>query len=65
MVRKYIKDSVKYWAEEYDVDGFRFDLMGLIDIKTMTEITNEVKAEIDPSIMIYGEPWQAGGSILP
>ncbi|MDU4117877.1 MAG: type I pullulanase [Clostridium perfringens] len=65
MVRKYIKDSVKYLAKEYDVDGFRFDLMGLIDTKTMSELTTELRNEIDPSLIIYGEPWQAGGSALP
>ncbi len=58
MVRKYIKDSVKYLAKEYDVDGFRFDLMGLIDTKTMSELTTELRNEIDPSLIIYGEPWQ-------
>ncbi|MBD1381691.1 type I pullulanase [Metabacillus arenae] len=65
MVRKFIKDSVRYWAEEYNVDGFRFDLMGLIDITTMEQITKELHEEVDPSILIYGEPWQAGGSPLP
>ncbi|SCN24518.1 Pullulanase precursor [Clostridium sp. N3C] len=64
MVRKFIKDSVKYWANEYKVDGFRFDLMGLIDTTTMTEVTNELRNEVDPTILIYGEPWQAGGSSL-
>ncbi|ONI45630.1 type I pullulanase [Epulopiscium sp. SCG-B10WGA-EpuloA2] len=65
MVRKYITDSVKYWADEYDLDGFRFDLMGLIDTQTMRELTNELRTEFDPDMLIYGEPWQAGGSILP
>ncbi|KGX93933.1 alpha-dextrin endo-1,6-alpha-glucosidase [Pontibacillus halophilus JSM 076056 = DSM 19796] len=65
MVRKYIKDSVRYWAEEYNVDGFRFDLMGLIDTPTMKELTDMLHDEVDPSILIYGEPWQAGGSVLP
>lgn len=64
MVRKYIKDSVKYWVNEYGIDGFRFDLMGLLDTQTMEELTSELK-EIDKNILIYGEPWQAGGSILP
>ncbi|WP_427338399.1 type I pullulanase [Caloranaerobacter sp. DY30410] len=64
MVRKYIKDSVRYWAEEYNVDGFRFDLMGLIDVQTMTEIAKELHEKVDPTILIYGEPWQAGGSSL-
>lgn len=64
MVRKYIKDSVKYWATEYGVDGFRFDLMGLIDRQTMTELTKELKEEVDPSILIYGEPWTGGSTSL-
>lgn len=64
MVRKYIKDSIRYWAEEYDVDGFRFDLMGLIDIETMIQIEKELHEEVDKNILIYGEPWQAGGSPL-
>jgi len=62
MVRKYIKDSVKYWATEYNVDGFRFDLMGLIDLQTMEELTYELKHEIDDSIIVYGEPWTAGSN---
>lgn len=65
MVRKYIKDSVKYWASEYNIDGFRFDLMGLIDTTTMTQITQEVRNEIDPTILIYGEPWTASSTPLP
>ncbi|KZZ86399.1 type I pullulanase [Bacillus sp. SJS] len=64
MVRKYIKDSVKYWAEEYGVDGFRFDLMGLIDVNTMEQLTKELKEQVDPTMLVYGEPWQAGGSPL-
>ena len=64
MVRKFIVDSVKYWATEYKVDGFRFDLMGLHDVETMKAVEKALH-EIDPSIIIYGEPWQAGGSPLP
>lgn len=64
MVRKFIKDSVRYWAEEYHIDGFRFDLMGLIDVRTMIEITNMLHQEIDPSILVYGEPWTGGDSPL-
>ncbi|MDR2951675.1 MAG: type I pullulanase, partial [Treponema sp.] len=64
MARKFIIDSCKYWAREYGIDGFRFDLMGLIDISTMKQLTEELR-RMDPSIIIYGEPWQAGGSILP
>ncbi|MHC0037508.1 type I pullulanase [Pseudoneobacillus sp. C159] len=64
MVRKYIKDSVKYWATEYGVDGFRFDLMGLIDRQTMQELTKELKEQVDPTILIYGEPWTGGSTSL-
>ncbi len=56
MVRKYFKDVVKYWMEMYNVSGFRFDLMGLIDIKTLNEI-EEVALKIDPKAMFYGEGW--------
>ncbi|MDR0645267.1 MAG: type I pullulanase [Treponema sp.] len=65
MMRKFITDSVLYWAREYRVDGFRFDLMGLIDIDTMTNLTEELRSTVDPSIIIYGEPWTAGYSPLP
>ena len=56
MVKKYIVDSVKYWATEYHIDGFRFDLMGLIDIDTMKAV-REALDEIDKDIIIYGEGW--------
>ncbi|MBL8195511.1 MAG: type I pullulanase [Blastocatellia bacterium] len=59
MARRFIIDSVKYWVTEYKVDGFRFDLMGLIDLETMELLTKELKA-IDPNLLIYGEPWSAG-----
>jgi pullulanase len=65
MVRKFIIDSCRYWAGEYNVDGFRFDLMGLIDTPTMKLLTEELRRDIDPTLIIYGEPWQAGGSVLP
>lgn len=64
MVRKYIIDSVVFWAKEYHLDGFRFDLMGLHDIETMNEIRKELD-KIDESILIYGEGWAGGVSILP
>ena len=64
MVRKFIIDSCRYWASEYAIDGFRFDLMGIIDTPTMKQLTEELRG-IDPAMIIYGEPWQAGGSILP
>jgi pullulanase len=56
MARKFILESCLYWVEEFRVDGFRFDLMGLIDTDLMAEITEEVKA-INPAAIIYGEPW--------
>lgn len=64
MVRKYIIDSCTYWVREYNVDGFRFDLMGLIDTPTMKELCAGLRDRFDPSLLFYGEPWQAGGSIL-
>ena len=64
MARKFIVDSCRYWASEYGIDGFRFDLMALIDTPTMREVTKKLR-EIDPTIIVYGEPWQAGGSVLP
>lgn len=65
MVRKYIKDSLRYWANEYHLDGFRFDLMGLIDTDTVTQLTQELRRDVDPCILIYGEPWTGGWSLLP
>lgn len=59
MVRKFIVDSVKYWTTEYNLDGFRFDLMGLMDIQTINEITSALK-KIDPSILVIGEGWNMG-----
>lgn len=59
--RRFIIDSLKYWVEEYGIDGFRFDLMGLIDLETVDEILKELR-KIKPDIIIYGEPWHAGGT---
>ncbi len=64
MMRKFMIESVKYWASEYHLDGFRFDLMGIHDIETMNEISYELR-RIDPSIFVYGEGWTAGNSPLP
>ena len=66
MYRKYMIESVKYWAEEYHIDGFRFDLMGIHDITTM----NDIRSALDglysdgsgKKILMYGEPW-TGGSV--
>jgi pullulanase len=59
MASKYIVDSVIYWAKEYNLDGFRFDLMGLLDIETMNKVREELN-KIDPSIIIIGEGWNMG-----
>ncbi len=64
MVRRYIINSVKYWAEEYHLDGFRFDLMGMIDIETMKQVRAELD-KIDPTIFIYGEGWAAATPVIP
>ena len=59
MVRKFIVDSVKYWASEYNLDGFRFDLMGLMDIETINQVTAALN-KIDPTIIVIGEGWDMG-----
>ena len=64
MMRKFMIESVKYWINEYHIDGFRFDLMGVHDIQTMNEIRKAVD-EIDPTIFIYGEGWSAGACAIP
>ena len=64
MFRKYMIDSIVYWAKEYHIDGFRFDLMGIHDIETMIEIRKALN-DIDPSIIVYGEGWNGGPSPLP
>lgn len=63
MVRKFMKESIRYWAEEYHIDGFRFDLMGIHDIQTMNEI-RETLNEINPKLLMYGEGWTAAESPL-
>ena len=64
MMRKFMIESVVYWAKEYHVDGFRFDLMGIHDIETMNAIRAALD-KVDPTIVIYGEGWTASGSPLP
>lgn len=64
MVNKFIVDSVSYWAEEYHIDGFRFDLMAVHDYQNMNNVANAVEA-IDPDIFVYGEPWGGGTIDLP
>lgn len=63
MFRKFMKDSTAFWAKEYKLGGFRFDLMGLHDIETMNQLTANLQA-INPSICVYGEPWTGGTSAL-
>ena len=64
MMRRFMIESVKYWVNEYHVDGFRFDLMGVHDIETMNQIRAALD-EIDPRIFVYGEGWSAGACALP
>lgn len=63
-MRDFIINSTKYWADEYHIDGFRFDLMAIHDIETMNQVAAELK-KINPSIFVYGEGWTAGDSPLP
>lgn len=62
-MQDFIVNSVKYWADEYHIDGFRFDLMAIHDTETMNRVASELK-EINPSIFVYGEGWTAGDSPL-
>lgn len=64
LMREFMIESVKYWINEFHIDGFRFDLMGVHDIETMNQIRAAVDA-IDPSIYIYGEGWSAGSCAYP
>ena len=64
LMREFMLESVKYWIDEYHIDGFRFDLMGVHDIETMQQIRAEVN-KIEPSIYIYGEGWSAGSCAYP
>lgn len=64
LMREFMLESVLYWAKEYHIDGFRFDLMGIHDIETMNIISAELK-NYDPSIFIYGEGWSAGTCAYP
>ena len=63
MVSKFIQDSIIHWIENYKIDGIRFDLMELIDLSTIKSITRKIK-DINPSIIVYGEPWKGGDSPL-
>jgi len=63
MVKRYLIDTLLYWVTEFGIDGFRFDLLGLIDLETMREIV-QVLRSVDPGILIYGEPWAGGSSAI-
>lgn len=64
MMRRFMVESVKYWINEYHIDGFRFDLMGIHDIETMKAIRAAID-EIDPTISIHGEGWTGGECAIP
>lgn len=64
MGRNFIIQSLAYWAEEYHIDGFRFDLMGCIDITTLNQARARLN-QIDKNILMYGEPWSGGSSSNP
>ena len=64
LMRQFMLESVKYWINEYHIDGFRFDLMGVHDIETM-QVIRQMVNKIDPSIYIYGEGWSAGSCAYP
>ena len=64
MMRKFMLESLLYWVKEYHIDGFRFDLMGVHDIKTMNRIAAALH-KVKPDILLYGEGWTAGDSPLP
>ena len=64
LMRQFMIESVLYWAKEYHIDGFRFDLMGIHDIETMNLIRKALD-EVDPNIYMYGEGWSAGTCAYP
>ena len=64
MVQKFIRDSVRYWLTEYHLDGLRFDLMALLGVETMRQISQDLHA-LNPGVLLYGEAWTGGPSALP
>lgn len=63
MVRRFVVETLRYWATAYRIDGFRFDLMGLIDLDTLRAVVRDLRA-LDPDLLIYGEPWSAAATPL-
>ncbi|CAG9608944.1 type I pullulanase [Pseudoneobacillus rhizosphaerae] len=63
MVRKFILDSVHFWTQEYDIDGLRFDLMGILDVETMNSI-RKLTDQIDPTFLLIGEGWELNTPLL-
>jgi pullulanase len=63
VVQKFVRDSLSFWGSEYHVDGLRFDLMALIGVETMRLISQDLHA-LNPSVLLYGEPWTGGTSAL-
>ena len=64
MFKNFMLQSLKHWLNEYHIDGFRFDLMGIHDITTMNELADSLRA-ISPAVLLYGEGWTAGTSPMP
>ena len=64
MFRKFMIDSTEFWAKEYKLGGFRFDLMGLHDVETMNQLVANLHEKVDETITVYGEPWAGGTSAL-
>lgn len=64
MVRKFIVDSTEFWAKEYHLGGFRFDLMALHDVETMNAVIKNLKEKVNENIFVHGEPWTGGTSPL-
>ncbi|MCW5940833.1 MAG: type I pullulanase [Fimbriimonadaceae bacterium] len=62
MVRKFVRESLRYWAREFRLDGFRFDLLGMFTKETVADLAKAIRAE-NPSALVYGEPWTGGGPL--
>ena len=65
MFKKFMVDSTEFWASEYKLGGFRFDLMAIHDTKAMDALTVNLQEKVNPNLAVYGEPWAGGGIALP